>query len=127
MENFAKWLLRLAGVYGLIVLVPMYFQERQFGIDQPPAITHPEFYYGFVGVAVAWQIAFLIMSTDPVRYRPILPACVFEKFCFGIAAMILFNNGRLRGPILYGAAIDLVLGVLFLIVCIGLRRPSRAF
>lgn len=126
MINFAKWLLRIAGVYGLVVLVPLYFQERQFGIDNPPAINHPEFYYGFVGVAVAWQIAFLIMSTDPVRYRPILPACVFEKFCFGIAAMILFANGRLRGLMLYGAAMDLALGVLFLMVCLALRPQSRA-
>lgn len=126
MINFAKWLLRIAGVYGLVVLVPLYFQERQFGIDNPPAINHPEFYYGFVGVAVAWQIAFLIMSTDPLRYRPILPACVFEKFCFGIAAMILFAHGRLRGLMLYGAAMDLALGVLFLMVCLAVRPQSRA-
>lgn len=125
MERFARWLLRIAGVYGLIALVPLYFQERQFGIDHPPAITHPEFFYGFVGVAVAWQVAFLIMSSDPLRYRPLLPACVMEKFCFGIAAMVLFAIGRLRGTILIGATIDLILGVLFLLICLAWRQPRQ--
>jgi|SRR5579872_615904 len=45
------------------------------GRDTPPAITHPEYFYGFLGGALAWQFLFLVLSTDPVRYRPmILPA-----------------------------------------------------
>jgi len=50
--------LTLAGIYGLVVLLPLYFLEHRLGQDQPPAITHPEFYCGFVGVATAWQVAF---------------------------------------------------------------------
>ncbi len=38
--NFAKWVFRIAGIYGLIVLVPMYFTESQISRDFPPAITH---------------------------------------------------------------------------------------
>ena len=67
--TFARRVLRGAGIYGLLALLPMYFLEQRQGVDFPPPITHPEFYYGFVGVAVAWQVAFLIMSTDPARYR----------------------------------------------------------
>lgn len=114
METAAKWILRIAGVYGLILLTPFYFLEERIGVEQPPAITHPEYFYGFVGVAVAWQVAFLIMSRDPARYHPLLPACILEKFTFGIAAIVLFAQGRLAGPPLAGGAIDLVLGVLFL-------------
>lgn len=125
MERRVGWLLRIAGIYGLIVLVPMYFLERQIGVDQPPAITHPEFFYGFVGVAVAWQLAFLILSTDPVRYRPLLPAAVVEKFSFGIAAIVLFVQGRLAAQMLAAGAIDLVLGGLFLAAYQALRpNPS---
>ena len=49
--KFAKRVFLVAGVYGVIVIVPMYFAEGRIGRDHPPAITHPEFYYGFLGVA----------------------------------------------------------------------------
>lgn len=49
--KFAKRVFSVAGLYGVIVIVPMYFAEGRIGRDHPPAITHPEFYYGFLGVA----------------------------------------------------------------------------
>ena len=52
--KFPKTLLFIAGAYGLIVLIPQYFLETKNGRDFPPAITHPEYYYGFIGVAIAW-------------------------------------------------------------------------
>lgn len=51
--RFTSRLFLIAGIYGLLVLVPQYFLEEKNGRDYPPAITHPEYYYGFVGVAVA--------------------------------------------------------------------------
>jgi hypothetical protein len=54
--------LTIAGVYGLVVLLPLYALEAWIGVDDPPPITHPEFYYGFVGVAAAWQVAFLLIG-----------------------------------------------------------------
>lgn len=56
--KFAKWVYRIAGIYGLLILTPQYFLETKNGIDFPPAINHPEYYYGFIGVALAWQVAF---------------------------------------------------------------------
>lgn len=96
--------------------------ERRIGIDQPPAITHPEFFYGFIGVALAWQVAFLIMSTDPARYRPLSCAAVFEKFSFGIVAIILFAYQRLAPQMLAAGLIDLAIGIGFLIAAVGLRK-----
>ena len=58
--KFASRVYLVAGIYGLIALVPQYFTELKIGRDYPPAITHPEFYYGFIGVAISWQIAFLM-------------------------------------------------------------------
>ena len=46
--KLASRVFRFAGIYGLIVLVPQYFTEVKLGVDYPPAITHPEFYYGFL-------------------------------------------------------------------------------
>src|SRR5262249_51715374 len=95
--KFAKALFLIAGIYGLLVLAPQYFLEEKNGRDFPPVITHPEYYYGFVGVAIAWQIVFLILSRDPVRYRPIMLAAVVEKASYAIATMILYLKGR-TGP-----------------------------
>ncbi len=66
--RFSKTVFMIAGIYGIIVILPGYFTEGRFSAQFPPAITHPEFYYGFYGVALAWQVAFLVIATDPVRF-----------------------------------------------------------
>jgi hypothetical protein len=111
--KFARWVYLIAGIYGLIVLIPQYFLETQNGVDYPPPINHPEYYYGFFGVAIAWQIAFLIISRDPVRYRLLMIATIAEKYTYGIAVLILFWQDRLTGPVLATGLIDLLLGSLF--------------
>lgn len=52
---FARYLFCFAAIYGFLVLVPQYFLEEHIGRDYPPPITHPEHFYGFLGVALAWQ------------------------------------------------------------------------
>jgi len=113
--KFAKWVYRIAGIYGLLILTPQYFLETKNGIDFPPAINHPEYYYGFIGVALAWQVAFLLISRDPQRYRPLMLASVIEKYSYGIALFALFGQGRLAMTILILGIIDTVLGTLFVI------------
>jgi len=105
----------VAGVYGLIVLLPAYFLEEQVGRDFPPPITHPEYYYGFVGVAVVFQIVFLILSRDPVRYRLMMIPSILEKASFAIPAVVLYGQQRIPTITLGLAMIDAVLGVLFVI------------
>jgi hypothetical protein len=120
--KFSRWLFRIAGIYGLVVLVPQYFLESKIGEQTPPAITHSEYFYGFVGVGIAWQIAFLIMAQNPVRYRPMIVPSVFEKFSFGISAIALYFQQRLPPMLLGAAVIDLVLGVLFMVAWQRLAR-----
>ncbi|HVF22642.1 MAG TPA: hypothetical protein VM941_06195, partial [Pyrinomonadaceae bacterium] len=100
---------------GLLVLLPLYFMEEQTGRDYPPPITHPEYYYGFIGIAVAWQLVFLVLSRDPVRYRPLMLPAIVEKVSFGIPVAILYLQQRVSGFILGAAMMDSLLGVLFLI------------
>jgi hypothetical protein len=100
-------------VYGVLVLAPQYFMEARVGIDFPPPITHPEHYYGFVGVALAWQVVFFIIAGDPVRYRPLMLAAVLEKSAFGFAAVILYLQGRLATFVLGAGLVDLALAALF--------------
>ena len=122
--NFAKWVLRIAGVLGLLIVVPFYFTEAQVGRDLPPAITHPEYYYGFLGVTLAWQIAFLIMATDPLRYRPLLLAALVEKGSYALAAFWLFALGRIPPVVLGAGVMDLTLG-LFVVAAYVATAPSR--
>ena len=111
--NFARRVFQVAAIYGLAVLVPQYFLEGRTGRDFPPPITHVEYYYGFIGVAVAWQLAFLVIARDPVRYRPLMLVAVVEKAAFGVPAVILYALGRLSGQMLAAGLIDLTLGLLF--------------
>jgi hypothetical protein len=120
---FAKRVFLGAAVYGLIVLLPQYFLEAKTGRDFPPAITHPEYYYGFIGIAVAWQIVFLIVSRDPLRYRPLMLVGVVEKAVFGVPAIALYVTGRLSEQMLGAGILDLILGVLFVM---AYRRTAAA-
>lgn len=112
--KFAKYVFSIAGIYGLVALVPQYFLEEKTGRDFPPAITHPEFFYGFIGVALAWQVVFLIIGRDPARYRLLMLPAVIEKFSFGISTAVLYFTGRTNVNIFAASVIDVVLGILFL-------------
>jgi hypothetical protein len=128
--SFATRVFRIAGIYGLIVLVPQYFLEAHVGRTSPPPITHPEYYYGFIGVALAWQIAFFLISSDPVRYRPLMVAAILEKATFSVATVVLFAAGRLSAQMLGAGLLDMLLGILFMIAYVRtpsqVREPSRA-
>jgi hypothetical protein len=122
--KFVKTVFYVAGVYGLIVLAPQYFWEEKNGRDFPPAITHPEYYYGFIGVALAFQVLFLIIARNPKRYRAAMIPAMIEKFSFGIAAVVLFLQDRLPAPLFGAAIIDLILGALFVVAYLKTERKE---
>lgn len=121
---FARRVFLGAAIYGLIVLFPQYLMEGKIGRDSPPAITHPEYFYGFIGIAIAWQLVFLLISRDPVRFRPIMPVAILEKLAFGVPAILLYANGRLDAQMLGAGVIDLILGTLFLLAWLRTAEPS---
>jgi len=122
--KFAGRAYLIAGIYGLIALVPQYFTEVKIGIDYPPAITHPEFYYGFIGVAISWQLVFLLISKDPQRYRAIMIPSILEKTTFGVAVVVLFLQQRASSLTLGFATIDLILAAMFALAYLR-TSPSR--
>jgi hypothetical protein len=111
--NFSRWVFRIAGIYGLLVLAPQYFMEEQIGQDQQLPISNPEYFYGFIGVALAWQLAFLVISLNPRRYRLVMLPAIVEKLSFGVAALVLFANERINRSVFLFSCVDLVLAVLF--------------
>src|SRR5215203_2468631 len=114
--KFSKYTFYAAGIYGLLVLLPQFFLEAKTSADYPPAITHAEFFYGFICVAVAFQVVFLIIGSDPVRYRPLmLVSALLEKFPFAVVVAALYAFRSVPLPIVGGAVLDVILGVLFLI------------
>lgn len=78
--KFAKVVFWAAGIWGLLVITPLYFLFDVIGRKDPPVITRPGFYYGFVGLGLAWQIAFLVIAQDPVKYRLMMIPSMVEKF-----------------------------------------------
>ena len=122
--RFAKIVFWVAGIWGFLVITPLYFMFDLIGRNDPPPITHPGFFYGFLGVALAWQVAFIFIATDPPRYRPLMIPCVLEKISYVAAVVALVFQGRMRSSDLVFAGADLLLGVLFVIA--WFKTPSRA-
>ena len=115
--QLASRIFRGAAIYGVIVLLPLLFLEARFGTDNPPPLTHAEFYYGFTCSALAWQAVFWVIGSDPVRYRPLmLVAAVLEKFPWGLVVFGLGAMGRVIPPGTYFfASMDVILGFLFIL------------
>ena len=55
----------------------------------------------------------MVLSRDPLRYRPMIIPSIVEKFTFSCAVFALFALGRVAGIMMAPATIDFLLGVLF--------------
>jgi hypothetical protein len=103
--RFARWVFLIAGVTGALGLLAAFFSEAKIGTDLPPAITHPEFFYGFIASALVWQLMFLLIASDPARFRVLMPLAVLEKFAFFVPSMVLYLGGRLAAGGPFGASL----------------------
>jgi hypothetical protein len=115
----------LAATYGFVSLVPLYFLLDKIGRDAPPALNHPEFYYGFLGVALLGQIIYVLMATDPVRYHPIMRIAVMEKFVHTAPVLILYSFGKVHPNIMLPSLVDPIFGILFIIAYFRTRDLAR--
>jgi hypothetical protein len=122
--RFAKIVFWVAGIWGFLVLTPLYFMFDLISRNDPPPITHPGFFYGFVGLGLAWQVAFIVIATDPVRFRPLMIPCILEKVSWSAAVIILVLQGRMHKSDHVFVGTDLLLGLLFLIAYF--KTPPRA-
>lgn len=124
--RFATRVFLIAGIYGIVVLLPQYFIE--WAADLPAPIVRPEHFYGFIGVALSWQFVFLLIARDVERYRPLMLAGVLEKLSFGLAVMVLYPAGRVSAGVLGAGVVDLAFGGLFVLAFVRSRdRTSAAF
>jgi hypothetical protein len=124
--RFAKMVFLIAGIYGLLILAPIYFMEGRIGRDTPPAITHPEYFYGFLGAGLAWQVLFLVLSTNPSRYRAMILPSILEKVAYGIALIVLFSERRLPFSVLAIGSVDWIFALLFLVAYVKTKSDRAA-
>lgn len=111
--KFAKVVFWIAAVWGFLVLTPLFFMFDLIGKNDPPAITHPGFFYGFVTVGLAWQVAFVVIARDPLRMRPMMIPAVLEKFGYVIVVLAMYAQARMKAQDLVFAFTDGVLVVMF--------------
>ena len=123
--RFAKVVFITAGVWGIVVLTPLYFLLDVTGRQYAPPDSYPHFFYGFVSVAMAWQIAFLVIGSDPARFRPLMIPSMVEKLGFIVTLAVLYGKARISAADASAGVPDLVLCVLFAAAFARTRPPNR--
>ena len=116
--KFAKIVFITAGVWGILVLVPLYFLFDISGRRYAPPEDYPHFFYGFLGVTLAWQIAFLIIGSNPSRFRLLMIPSIIEKVSFIAAVAVLYTGSRISAIDASAALPDIVLAILFAVAFI---------
>lgn len=120
--KFAKIVFWVAGVFGVLLLTPLYFMFDMAGRLDPPPITHPQFYYGFVGLALVWQFVYLAIATDPLRFRPMMILSTLAKGSYVGALLVLYLQDRVS-PLQAATGVpDALLMVLFVAAFLKTRR-----
>jgi hypothetical protein len=125
--KFARIVFWIAAIWGFLVIAPLYFLFNIIGEKDPPPITHPAFFYGFVGVAFVWQIAFAFIARDPIRFRPMMIPAIFEKLVYSIPVIVLVLQKRTNPSDLMFSATDLILAALFLAAYLRTPRSAQKY
>ncbi len=111
----------LAGIWGIVVLTPFYWLVDLTGRRYDPPTAHPHFFYGFFAVGLAWQLAFLVISWSPVRFRALMIPAIVEKFGYVATLAMLRWQGRIAWVDAQAAIPDGLLGVLFILAFVRTR------
>ena len=124
--KFAKIIFWAAGIWGALILTPLFFIFGSIGRNDPPPVTHPGFYYGFATVGLAFQLIFIVIATDPVRFRPVMIPAVFEKMGYAAAMTTLYSQQRIHATDVVLAGVDFLFGLLFVVAFLNTRGNSLA-
>src|SRR5436853_531014 len=98
-----------------VLVNPLVYASEGLRATMIPQFPHLPLLAVFVGVALVWQVVFIIVATDPVRYRPLMIPSILEKVSWSTAVIVLVMQQRMHQSDLVFAGTDLLLGVLFVI------------
>jgi mannose-6-phosphate isomerase-like protein (cupin superfamily) len=122
--RFAKIVFLMAGSAGTLLVAPAFFLERWAGEIDPPAVNQAVYFYGFIAVVLVFQFFYLLIATNPIRYRLVMLLGCLGKGSFAITAIALYMAQR-AAPLWLGlAAFDATWIVLFLIAFFRLSSGS---
>ena len=124
--TFARTVFVVAGIWGIVVLTPFYWLVDVTGRRYDPPTAYPHFFYGFLAVALAWQIAFLVIGSNPARFRALMIPAMLEKFGYVATLGVLFGQGRIAFADEVAAVPDGLLGLLFILAFVRTRVKTRA-
>jgi hypothetical protein len=130
--RFARIVFIVAGIWGFVVLTPLYWLVDVTGRRYDPPTAYPHFFYGFLSVALAWQIAFLVVGSNPTRFRVLMVPSMLEKFGYVATLAVLYGQGHIAPVDALAAAPDGLLGFLFILAFVKTRgfpvsRGEEAF
>jgi len=123
--RFARVVFVGAGIWGVGVLMPFYWLVDVTGRSYSAPTEYPHFFYGFLSVAMAWQIAFLLIGSSPGRFRPLMIPSILEKFGYVGTLAVLYWNAHISATDAQAAVPDLVLAILFVVALVKTRTPGR--
>lgn len=123
---FARRVFQVAAIWGLLVIPLGYAGYLSAADPSLTAIARPEIVHGFFLVTFAWQLVFGLISTDPARYRLLMPIAVLEKLPFAAVTFWLFSLGLVDTTILFMGAMDALLGTLFVVAFLKTSSASAA-
>ena len=119
--RFAKVVFIGAGIWGVVVLTPLFWLVDVTGRRYDPPAAYPHFFYGFFAVALAWQIAFLVIGSNPIRYRLLMIPAAIEKFAYVVTLAVLSGQGRIAQVDAAAAVPDGLIGLLFIVAFVKTR------
>jgi hypothetical protein len=124
--KLARIVFVVAGIWGIAVLTPLYWLVDISGRHYKAPTDYPHFFYGFFAVALAWQVAFLVIGSNPNRFRTFMIPAMIEKFGYVATQVILFAQARISAVDAQSAVPDGLLGLLFIVAFVKTRNLSRS-
>ena len=117
--KLARYIFLVAGIFGLLATIPLIFAENLMVVKQP------EFYYGFVLLDICWQVLYLILSSNPDGYRPMMIPAFLAKASGTVSLTWLYLQGRVSVQWFVIGSVDGIFAALFLIAFWATRAEIR--
>jgi hypothetical protein len=122
--KFARIVFLFAGVWGIAVVTPLFFLVDVTGRRYSPPSEYPQFFYGFLAVTIAWQIGFLVIGSDPQRFRPLMIPGIVEKMGYVSTLLALYGQGRLSAADFSPFVPDFTIGLFFIAAFVKTRTSA---
>ena len=74
---------------------------------------------------MAWQVAFLVIGSNPARFRALMIPSILEKVGYVITAAVLYSKARISAIDAQTAVPDFLLAILFTVAWVrSVPRPT---